>query len=461
MSGASNPLGQPRLGLAALEHVFADLRSPGVWVELGALMFCIGLAYLLTRWIASRVKAVDEKALLDKAAQDKATESETGVLNVGTEAAAEAGTESVWFGRRLLDGLLFPLLALVLVYAAKRLLDDINPNVAILGLAVPVFTSLAVIRLVARVLANVFPTSQGARTLERGVSWLAWAATVLWILGFLPVILQELDSIQFTLGKTRVSLRMMLESALTCVLMLVVTLWVSKVIEKRVLNVAVNDLSMRKVANNAVRAVLLLLGLLLAMTAVGVDLTALSVLGGAVGVGLGFGLQKLAANYVSGFVILLERSLRIGDMVKVDNFEGRITDIKTRYTLIRASNGRESVVPNEKMLTERVENLSLADPNIAVTTQIVVGYDIDVAQVQGILCAAAAAHERVLKDPAPNALLSSFAADGLEFTLVFWINDPVNGLQNVRSDIHITLLQGLRTAGVEIPYPQRVVRMVG
>ncbi|MBP8019473.1 MAG: mechanosensitive ion channel [Hylemonella sp.] len=444
MSVSSVHSGQHKLGLAALERVISDLQSPGVWIELLALVCCIGLAYLMTRWIASRVNAAQAKP---------------GVISTA-DAGGDLGAESVWFGRRLVDGLLFPLQALVFVYAAKRMFDAAMPNVAILDLAVPVFTSLAVIRLVARVLTSVFPASPGARTLERGVSWLAWLATVLWILGFLPLILQELEAVQFTLGKTKVSLRMMLESALTCVLMLVVTLWVSKVIEKRVLNVAVSDLSMRKVANNAVRALLLLLGLLLAMSAVGIDLTALSVLGGAVGVGLAFGLQKLAANYVSGFVILLERSLRIGDMVKVDNFEGRITDIKTRYTLIRANNGRESVVPNEKMLTERIENLSLADPNIAVNTLIVVGYDSDVAQVQGILCSAAAAHARVLKDPAPNALLSNFAADGLEFTLVFWISDPVNGLQNVRSDIHIAMLQGLRAANVDIPYPQRVVRMI-
>ena len=134
--------------------------------------------------------------------------------------------------------------------------------------------------------------------------------------------------------------------------MLVIALWISATIEKRILREAVTDLSMRKVASNAVRAFLLLIGLLFALSAVGVDLTALSVLGGALGVGLGFGLQKLAANYVSGFVILLERSIRIGDNVKVDGFEGRITDIKTRYTLIRAGNGRESIVPNESLITE-------------------------------------------------------------------------------------------------------------
>jgi small-conductance mechanosensitive channel len=240
---------------------------------------------------------------------------------------------------------------------------------------------------------------------------------------------------------------------------LVIALWIASTIEKRILREAVTDLSMRKVASNAVRAFLLLIGLLFALSAVGVDLTALSVLGGALGVGLGFGLQKLAANYVSGFVILLERSIRIGDNVKVDTFEGRITDIKTRYTLIRAGNGREAIVPNESLITSRVENLSLADRKFNIATNIVVGYESDVARVQAILCEAAKAQPRVLTDPAPVAYLVNFAPDGLEFSLNFWVADPDKGKDNVRSAINIAILEGLRGAGIDIPYPQRVVRV--
>jgi small-conductance mechanosensitive channel len=242
---------------------------------------------------------------------------------------------------------------------------------------------------------------------------------------------------------------------------LVLALWLSATIERRLLRDAVRDLSMRKVAANATRAALLLMGLLLALSAVGVDLTALSVLGGALGVGLGFGLQKLAANYVSGFVILLERSLRIGDTVKVDGFEGRVTDIKTRYTLIRANDGRESVVPNELIITQRIENLSLADSRVLMTLAVTVAYDSDVAQVQRILCEAATACERVLQEPAPAAYLERFGADGLEFTLALWIADPENGQLGLRSDINLRILQALRQAGIEIPYPQRVVYMRG
>ena len=187
--------------------------------------------------------------------------------------------------------------------------------------------------------------------------------TALWITGWLPMVLSELESIHLNFGKSHVDLRTLIEGLVSSVLMLMSVLWLSSTIERRLLSQAVQDLSMRKVAGNTLRAVLLLVGLLLSLSAVGVDLTALSVLGGAIGVGLGFGLQKLAANYVSGFVILLERSLRIGDLVKVDGFEGKVTDIKTRFTVIRAVNGRESIVPNELLISQRVENLSLADPS--------------------------------------------------------------------------------------------------
>jgi small-conductance mechanosensitive channel len=233
----------------------------------------------------------------------------------------------------------------------------------------------------------------------------------------------------------------------------------SAVIERRLLFDAVADLSLRKVATNAIRVLLLIVGLLFALSALGVDLTALSVLGGALGVGLGFGLQKLASNYVSGFVILLERSLRIGDNVKIDGFEGRVIDIKTRYTMIRSINGREAIVPNEKVITERVENLSLSDPKVLVVTNITVAYDSDVAQVQKILCDSAVCSERVLKEPAPAAHLALFAPDGLEFSLCFWISDPENGQLNIKSEVHIAILHAVRQAEIVIPFPQRVVRL--
>jgi small-conductance mechanosensitive channel len=366
--------------------------------------------------------------------------------------------DSVWFGRALVDGVLFPLLALMLTYAARLAIGSFHP-VPMLRLAVSVLMALAGIRLLARVSMLVLPNSNAARLVERLFSWLAWIAVALWILGLLPTVLEEMDRIEFAFGKSRISLLSIVQGVLSSGLVMVLALWVSAALERKVLRDTVADLSLRKVAANAIRAVLLVVGFLFALSAVGVDLTALSVLGGAVGVGLGFGLQKLAANYVSGFVILAERSVRIGDTVKVDNFEGVVADIKTRYTLIRSLSGRESVVPNEKLITERIENLSLADPRVLLSTDVAVGYDSDVDEVRRVLLDAAREAPRVIAEPGPGVQLLKFGADGLEFRLVFWIADPQNGSGAVVSEVNLRILKGLRAAGIDIPFPQRVVHL--
>ena len=205
---------------------------------------------------------------------------------------------------------------------------------------------------------------------------------------------------------------------------------------------------------------LLFAGLMFALSAVGIDLTALSVLGGAIGVGVGFGLQKIAANYISGFIILAERSMRIGDMVKVDSFEGRITDIRTRYTMIRSLSGREAIIPNETLITTRVENLSLADRGCWSTTAVQVEYGTDVRALQPKLEAAVAVVPRVVGDPAPSVQLASFSADGMDLVVNFWIRDSENGQGNVKSAVNLAVLDVLNAEGVEIPFPQRVVHAV-
>ncbi len=409
--------------------LLADFRRSDFGYELLALIGC-----LVAAWFAVY--------LLRRAfAQDKAL-----------------GADSVLFGRRGIDGILFPLISLVVVYTLSVTAYP-APEFALFRVATLMLCALAAIRLIARVVALAYPDSTAGRLLEQFFSWAVWLGIVLWLAGVLPIVTKELEAITFSLGKSKVSLLGLFEGILAALLVIVLSLWVSAVIERRLLSDAVSDLSLRKVATNAIRVLLLIVGLLFALSALGVDLTALSVLGGALGVGLGFGLQKLASNYVSGFVILLERSLRIGDNVKIDGFEGRVTDIKTRYTMIRSVNGREAIVPNEKVITERVENLSLSDPKVLVVTNITVGYNSDVAQVQRILCDSAGNSDRVLKEPAPVAHLALFAPDGLEFSLCFWISDPENGQLNVKSEVHIAILHALRAAQIEIPYPQRVVHM--
>ncbi len=409
--------------MTPLDELLQRLAHPALGVETAVLAGCLALAFAIS-WLAGR----------------------------------RHSAESVWFGRATVDGLLFALLALVFTYSASLALKAAQP-VPLLRMAMPVLVALAGIRFIARVFTVVFPQSGLARLVERLFSWIAWIAAVLWIVGLLPAVMSEMDEIQFAFGASRISLMAVVNATLSAGGVLVVALWISAAVERKVLREAVTDLSLRKVAANAVRALLLLVGLLFALSAVGLDLTAFSVLGGALGVGIGFGLQKLAANYVSGFVILFERSLRIGDTVRVDGFEGVVVDIKTRYTLIRSGAGLESIVPNEKLITERIENLSLADSRVLLTANVTVGYDSDVGQVERLLVEAAAGADRVLADPPPAARLANLGTDGLEFKLLFWIGDPQAGELGVRSQVNLRVLGALRGAGIDIPYPQRVVHL--
>ena len=400
--------------MTELQELLLDLQSPLIWTEIGSLLACIVLAWGMS-WGLSRSMRNDSHSIL--------------------------------FGRRLIDGLMLPALLWLFAYATKVALIK-TQHVPILKVVLPILASLLVIRLIARVLTAVFPHAPLARMTERGVSWLAWGVAVLWITGWGTPLVDELEAIQIAVGKSRISLRHLLDVIGISALILVLTLWLSATLERRVLSQAVSDLSLRKIAANALRAMLLLMGALVALSTLGVDLTALSVLGGALGVGLGFGLQKLAANYVSGFVILIERSLRIGDYVRVEGFEGRITDIKTRYTLVRANNGSESVVPNELLITQRVENLSLESPRFLLNTHYWVTHEADVPHLQNLLVQAAKQASRVLIDPEPVALLAEVAPEGLRMQLNFWIGDAASGHGLARSEVNVAVLAALRQAGV-------------
>ena len=401
---------------------------PSTLTELAALLACVALAWTFV-WLVRR-------------------------------ATGNSDPTSIWFGRTIVDGVMFPFVLLCLAYGARALVANWTPLV-VFRIALPVLVALLVIRVGVKVLQVAFREAPLVRVLERTISWVAWIALVLWVSGLLPVLLEEMDQIHWKVGGTAMSLRTLIEGSLTAGAVLILTLWVSAGIESRLLRSATGGtLSLRKAASNATRAFLMFVGLMVALSAVGIDLTTLSVLGGAIGVGIGFGLQKLASNYVSGFVMLAERSVRIGDSVKVDNFEGVVTDINARYTVIRSLTGRESIVPNEMFIVNRVENLSLTDNRLWQSSVVLVAYDCDVDLVMRILEAAALQQERVLREPAPNAALSAFGVDGLEFTVGYWMGDPQNGQLNLRSQVNVAILKALRENGIRIPPPQRAAAPV-
>lgn len=410
-----------------LDEWITALSQTDALIELGALALCAMVAWTVATLVCRRVGTLERR--------------------------------SIMFGKRIVDGVLFPSLWLLLTFTIRPLLEKWVP-LAVFKIAIPVLISLMVIRLGVKVMQAAFADSPVIRLLERTISWMAWLAMVLWVSGLLPIILVELDQISWTVGNSKLSVRTLIEGTLTAGAVLIFTLWISSAIEVRLLRSATGgELSLRKAVSNATRAFLIFVGLMLALSAVGIDLTAFSVIGGAIGVGVGFGLQKLAANYVSGFVILAERSMRIGDHVGLDGFEGRITEINARYTVIRSGTGRESIVPNEMLITSRVENLSLADSKVWLFTLVSVSYESDVDLVMRLLKQAAANQPGVLGDPGPSVSLVAFGADGLDFKLGFWISDQEIGSDALKSLINLSILAAFRENGIEIPYPQRVVHM--
>ena len=364
---------------------------------------------------------------------------------------------SMTLGARSYDGLLFPSLWLASVYAASKLMQ-VPMRYSLFRLALPAILALLVIRSLVKILRLTFKEWRWISVLERTVSWVIWIGVVLWISGLLPLLMQQLDGMQIRIGSIRTNLLSLVFAPITVILALLVSLWLASLIEARLLREATGStLSLRKIISNALRALLLLVGLLVGLRAVDIDLTAFSVFGGALGVGVGLGLQKLASNYVSGFVVLAERSIRIGDYVKIDGFEGTITDITARYTVLHSWNGVEAILPNDMLVNQRVENRSLSYLRVWHSITITVGYGNDVDLVQSLLVEAALSQPRVLHEPKPLANLENFGVDGLDFRLGFWITDPELGTGLLRSEICKHILRSLDLHQISIPYPQRVL----
>lgn len=353
--------------------------------------------------------------------------------------------------------LVLPLVALVCVAIAHVTLARREP-VPLLHLLQALLATWLIVRASAGLLLHVFPKSAPLRVVANFGKWVIWIIAALYVLGWLDPMTDYLDTVMLPFGKPPVSLLSVLQAALAVGVTLLGALWLSAWLEARVLKTDAIDHNLRLVLTKLVRAAMLVAAVLVALSYAGIPLTALSVFGGALGVGLGLGLQRLAANYVSGFVILLDGSIKVGDNVRVDTFEGQVTGINTRYTTVRSPNGRESIVPNELLVSSRVENLSLADPNVLCTMVVGVAYDDKVDAALRILENAALTQPRVLRAPGPLACITSFAPDGFELTLMFWIDDPQNGQVSLKGAIYREVWARFQEAGIEVPYPQRMLR---
>lgn len=415
-----------------LVELWHDVQQPAIFWQVGVLAVCLFIAWLITR----QVKAV----LRRRRAADP---------SLATDGSEEG-----------LRRVIFPLTALVLVVLARAVLANWH-HINLLKLAVPLLLAMAVIRLTVHALKRSFPKAGWLASFERAFAFGAWGVVALHLSGVLPTVIDGMKQVAFSIGKAKVNLWMLLQGALTVFVTVLVALWVAGIIESRLMRTEGLDGNLKLVFTRLSRGLLVVLAVAIGLPLVGIDLTALSVFGGALGVGLGFGMQKIAANYVSGFILLLDRSIRMGNLISVGNERGIVSQITTRYTVLKGMTGIESIVPNETLVGSIVQNETFTDPKVRVSVPIQVSYATDLEKAMAIMVEAAQAQPRVMSDPAPGAFLEAFADSGINLQLGFWIRDPAEGTLGIRSAINMQIWRRFKEEGIEIPFPQREVRVLG
>ena len=360
-----------------------------------------------------------------------------------------------------------PLVIVVLLLTARAVSTVFALPTTILDVAL----QLAAAFMLARLVAFTLRLMMGARSWfvrwERRLTWIAWVLVSTQILGWLEPVRRFFDDLDLAPGEnTHFSLWMLMESVVVVTVFVVIASLIAGVVERRVMKSETVALSTRIGISKSVKFVLVGLSILLGLNAVDVDITTLTVLTGAVGLGLGFGLQSIAANFVSGFVLLMDKSIKPGDVISftghtgtsTENF-GWVQELRGRYVVVRDRDGVETLVPNQNLITNQVINWSYSDRKVRLKLPVRVSYQDDPEQALAVLLKAADCSRRILHDPAPVSRLMGFADHGMELELRFWIADPENGVNNVRSDVNRAIYRLFREHGITIPVAQREVRV--
>lgn len=465
MSIEGNPIEPAGALLQQLLAEFAEDRA--AW-QLLAIAICLAIAWLLaqrfTNWRRQRALAADSRkkseevpveaplVLAEVASKLDEDPDRLGELTVAAAEQRAADAALVARERREpplpspLAGVFFPVSLYLLLALATAILDHYQ-STGLLRFALLLAGALAAVRLLGFLLGRL-SSSPSVRVIERGIAIAVTAAVVLHLLGHLQPLAEVLGAMRLPFGAGELSLLQLLRSVFSLGLTLLIAYWLGSLFESRLLRFDAMDISLRTVLVRVVRALLLLVAVLVGLSMVGIDITALSVFGGALGVGIGLGLQRIASNYVSGLIILLERSVRPGDSIRIGGLDGTITAIRTRYSVLRASDGVEIIVPNEFLTSQTVHNVT-AGGSLRRATRLQVAYGCDPERVIEILLGAVRNNPHVLSDPAPTARVTGFGASGLEFELAFRIRESSPGAGSVVSDIHRAVYGAMRQAGLE------------
>jgi small-conductance mechanosensitive channel len=355
--------------------------------------------------------------------------------------------------------LAFPVSSLLAVLVGQLAFRLFGYEAPLLDILAKLLVALAIVRLIVYALRVGIAPGPGLKAWEKVISTSIWAIVALHLLGWLPAVEASLDQLAIGSDEHRVSLLMAGKFVVLSALYLLLALWLSGVIEQWLKSSPHINISLRVGIGKISKVALLTVAIILALTEAGVNLASLTVFGGALGVGIGFGLQKIVSNFISGFILLGDRSIRPGDVISVGTNYGWVKELRARYIVVRNRDGVETLIPNENLVTTDVINWSYSDRRVRVRIPVQISYDDDPEQAMAIMEQAATANKRALKSPEPAVRLMEFADSGIALELRVWMTDPEEGVGNVRSDINLAIWHGFKEAGITIPYPQRDVHL--
>jgi len=386
----------------------------------------------------------------------------SGLLNWHLRKQIAAGKVNTVY-KMLLGGierLFFPFVAFLLLVIARYSLEGFM-HVGLLRLAARMLLAMVIIRSLIYVLRYVFSPSAWLHSFERVIAWVVWVVVALHISGFLDPALQILEDVTFSVGKQKLNLLLLIQGGLTIVITMLVALWLSRMIELRLMASENINSNWRVIMVKLVRMVAIVIALLMSMAAVGMDVTMLSVFGGALGVGLGFGLQKIASNYVSGFIILMDKSLHMGDIVTIRGYYGIVKELRSRYIVLRKLDGTEFIIPNETMITDVVINHTSAAHKAKVPVVVQISYESDLDLAIKLLQEIGRSHERTLRDEAAvEVIIKSFGQNGIDLQLAVGVLNPEEATAKLQSEVYYEIWQRFKANNIQIPYPQQDVRII-
>ncbi len=412
-----------------ISNLITDVQEISVLWQLGVLFASLGLAWFLQRQFRQGIPTPT---------------SASRTLNISVNS---------------MNRLMFPILALALIILGKWALHHWY-STHILNIVIPLLFALALVRAAVYMLRRIFSSQEWLPPWERFIGWAVWIGLVLYITGLMPEILALFDDISFHVGKQRLSVLLIVQGILAFTISMLVALWLARSFEARIMDTNSLEMNQRVILSKISSTILILTGVLVALPMVGVDITVLSVFGGALGVGLGLGLQKIASNYISGFIILLDRSLHIGDVVTVDNRKGEVILLTTRYVVLKGDDGTEALIPNDTFITSTVVNQTYSNHRLRLLFPVQVGYASPVEVAMNIMLEAAKKRQQILASPEPVVYLKEFADSGINLEMIVWVEDPEGGVLKLRSGLSLEILAEFQKNGIEIPFPQREVRIV-